>query len=220
MGCNGADLRRDLERHPRRPRESRSTSGRCSAPANGREFGRRMTAVAEPSLAEGLRLAYHHHMGTVVQTEADIDAFMAATGPSVHLLLDTGHATFGGADPAALARRHRDRIAHVHAKDVRADVMARATRRAPDLPRRGDRRRVHGAGRRLRRLSGRARASFRAAIPAGSWSRPSRTRKRRIPSPMPGWATPTCGATSTRRGSREHDGEASPQARRRPRPHP
>jgi inosose dehydratase len=42
----------------------------------------------------------------------------------VHLLLDTGHATFAGADPAALARRYRARISHFHAKDVRADVMA------------------------------------------------------------------------------------------------
>ena len=59
-------------------------------------------------------------MGTVVESEDDIDALMAATGPSVHLLLDTGHATFAGADPAALARRYRARISHVHAKDVRA----------------------------------------------------------------------------------------------------
>jgi sugar phosphate isomerase/epimerase len=51
---------------------------------------------------------------------------MEATGPSVHLLLDTGHATFAGADPAALARRYRDRIGHFHAKDVRPDAMARA----------------------------------------------------------------------------------------------
>ncbi|MFL5156325.1 MAG: myo-inosose-2 dehydratase [Microvirga sp.] len=91
------------------------------------EFGRRVTAVGDAVLAEGLRLVYHHHMGTVVQSEADIDAFMAATGPSVHLLLDTGHATFAGADPAALARRYRSRISHFHAKDVRAEVMARAT---------------------------------------------------------------------------------------------
>ena len=90
------------------------------------EFGRRMTAVADRTLAEGVRLVYHHHMGTAVQSEADIDALMEATGPSVHLLLDTGHATFAGADSAALARRYRDRISHFHAKDVRRDVMARA----------------------------------------------------------------------------------------------
>ena len=90
------------------------------------EFGRRVTAVADRTFAEGVRLVYHHHMGTIVQSAADIDAFMAATGASVHLLLDTGHATFAGADPAALARRWRTRISHVHAKDVRRDVMARA----------------------------------------------------------------------------------------------
>lgn len=90
------------------------------------EFGRRLTAIGDAVAAEGLALAYHHHMGTVVQSEADIGALMDATGASVQLLLDTGHATFAGADPAALARRHRARIAHVHAKDLRADAMARA----------------------------------------------------------------------------------------------
>jgi inosose dehydratase len=91
------------------------------------EFGARVTAVAEKTLSEGMRLVYHHHMGTVVQSEADIDAFMAVTGPAVHLLLDTGHATWGGADPAALARRYRDRISHVHTKDVRKAVMGEAS---------------------------------------------------------------------------------------------
>lgn len=90
------------------------------------EFGRRMTAIGDAVLADGLRLVYHHHMGTVVESEADIDAFMETTGPSVHLLLDTGHATFAGADPVALARRYRGRISHFHAKDVRPDVMQRA----------------------------------------------------------------------------------------------
>lgn len=94
-----------------------------------KEFGRRVTQVAERTLAEGVRLVYHHHMGTVVESEADIDAFMAATGEAAHLLLDTGHATWGGADPAALARRYRARISHVHAKDVRENVMTKARAR-------------------------------------------------------------------------------------------
>lgn len=92
------------------------------------EFGRRITQVAERTLAEGVRLVYHHHIGTIVESAADIDAFMAATGAAVHLLLDTGHATWGGADPAALARRYRARISHFHAKDVRQAVMERARR--------------------------------------------------------------------------------------------
>ena len=65
-------------------------------------------------------------MGTIVQSGADIDAFMGATGEAAHLLLDTGHATWGGADPADLARRYRHRISHVHTKDVRRDVMERS----------------------------------------------------------------------------------------------
>ncbi|AMJ63222.1 myo-inosose-2 dehydratase [Bosea sp. PAMC 26642] len=89
-------------------------------------FGERMTQVAERTWAEGVRLVYHHHMGTVVESEADIDALMASTGDAVHLLLDTGHATWGGADPAVLAARYRERISHVHAKDVRKAVMAQA----------------------------------------------------------------------------------------------
>jgi myo-inosose-2 dehydratase len=98
------------------------------APDAWAEFGRRITAIGDAVLSEGVRLVYHHHMGTVVESEADIDAFMQATGPSVHLLLDTGHATFAGADPAAMARRYRARISHFHAKDVRRDTMERARR--------------------------------------------------------------------------------------------
>jgi inosose dehydratase len=89
-------------------------------------FAAKLTELADAVAEEGVALAYHHHMGTVVQTTADIDRLMAMTGPSVKLLLDSGHATFAGADPAALARRHHARIAHVHCKDVRAAVMREA----------------------------------------------------------------------------------------------
>jgi inosose dehydratase len=91
-----------------------------------REFGRRLTAVAAVTAAEGVRLAYHHHMGTVVQSQQDIDTLMDASGAEVGLLLDTGHATFAGADPEALARCYASRIWHVHAKDVRGLVCERA----------------------------------------------------------------------------------------------
>ena len=91
-----------------------------------RVLGQRLTEVAAATADAGIRLAYHHHMGTVVQSEADIDMLMAASGPEVGLLLDTGHAAFAGADLQALARRHASRIVHVHAKDVRAEICARA----------------------------------------------------------------------------------------------
>jgi sugar phosphate isomerase/epimerase len=71
----------------------------------------------------------------VVQSEEDIDAMMAATGPSFSLLLDTGHATWGGADPVRLARRYRDRIRHFHGKDVRKAVMERSLAEDWSFPR-------------------------------------------------------------------------------------
>ncbi|MGV9273688.1 myo-inosose-2 dehydratase [Streptomyces griseosporeus] len=74
----------------------------------------------------GMRLSYHHHMGTGVMTRADIDRLMASTDPHlVHLLLDTGHVAFAGDDPLEVARDHADRIGHVHLKSVRAEVVRR-----------------------------------------------------------------------------------------------
>jgi inosose dehydratase len=87
------------------------------------EYARRVQAVAEHMGARGVRLAFHHHMGTAVQSAADIDRLLALTGPAVGLLLDTGHATYAGIDPLDLARRHAGRIVHVHCKDVRRPVL-------------------------------------------------------------------------------------------------
>ena len=87
-------------------------------------FGAGVEALAEFAAAQGITLVYHHHMGTIVETEAEIDRLMAATGPATHLLLDTGHCYFGGGDPARLARSHMGRVAHIHAKNVRPAIMA------------------------------------------------------------------------------------------------
>ncbi|GIP35324.1 myo-inosose-2 dehydratase [Paenibacillus sp. J2TS4] len=75
----------------------------------------------------GMKLTYHHHGGTVVERPEEIDRLMEMTDPEfVSLLYDTGHAYFGGADPLALLRKHYDRIAYVHLKDVRKEVLAHA----------------------------------------------------------------------------------------------
>lgn len=89
-------------------------------------FGESLTAMARHLAGQGIRLAYHHHVGTVVQSAEDIDSLMAHTGPEVGLLLDTGHLTYAGGDPAAAARRHATRIVHVHCKDVRPPVLTTA----------------------------------------------------------------------------------------------
>jgi inosose dehydratase len=109
-----------------------STDGNPSAPLSRRPvlpdaqwsaFCARLDEVARHLRRRGVRLAFHHHMGTVVQTEAEIDRLMAGTSEDVGLLLDTGHLVFAGGDPIAVARRHGQRIVHVHCKDVRAPVL-------------------------------------------------------------------------------------------------
>jgi inosose dehydratase len=87
-------------------------------------FCEKLNEIARHLRRHGVRLAFHHHMGTVVQTEAEVDRLMAGTNDDVGLLLDTGHLVFAGGDPVAVARRHGARIVHVHCKDVRAAVLA------------------------------------------------------------------------------------------------
>ncbi len=82
---------------------------------------------------EGLKLCYHHHMGTGVQTMEETDRFLDATDPDyVHLLYDSGHFQFAGEDPAAALKRYLPRVGHVHLKDIRKDVYAVVT--GQDLP--------------------------------------------------------------------------------------
>ena len=89
-----------------------------------KRLGQRFTAVADHMLDKGVRMAVHHHMGTVIETAEEVDRLMDNCGPSVGLLLDTGHMTFAGGDPVAVAKRHASRIVHVHCKDIRRYALA------------------------------------------------------------------------------------------------
>jgi len=90
--------------------------------ARWEEFGTGVEALAEFAAAQGIALVYHHHMGTVVQSEDEIDLLMQHTGPHTKLLLDTGHCLFGGGDPERVAKKHMGRVGHIHAKNVRPAV--------------------------------------------------------------------------------------------------
>jgi inosose dehydratase len=99
------------------------------APTDWPRFAERLDELGARLRDAGLALAYHHHMGTVVQTEDEVDRLMDSCDDAVSLLLDTGHLTFGGGDPVRTAARHAARIAHVHCKDVRRAVLARCLNR-------------------------------------------------------------------------------------------
>ncbi len=88
-------------------------------------FCEHLDAVAGHLEKEGVRMAYHHHMGTVIQAEDEVDRMMDSTR-SVGLLLDTGHLTFAGGEPLRALKRHAKRIVHVHCKDIRQEKLARA----------------------------------------------------------------------------------------------
>jgi inosose dehydratase len=92
-----------------------------------RQFGERLDQVADYLRKQGVGMAYHHHMGTVIQSEDEVDRMMDST-KHVGLLLDTGHLTFAGGDPLRALKRHAKRIVHVHCKDIRKDKLAQARR--------------------------------------------------------------------------------------------
>ncbi|MBJ6133255.1 myo-inosose-2 dehydratase [Ochrobactrum sp. Q0168] len=85
-------------------------------------FGAGVEALAVHAAAQGIALVYHHHMGTIVQSEDEIDLLMQHTGPATKLLLDTGHCLFGGGDPERVAKKHMARVGHIHAKNVRPTI--------------------------------------------------------------------------------------------------
>lgn len=90
------------------------------------EYGRKITGLAERFADFGVRMAFHHHMGTIVETDAEVDLLMQHTGEAVGLLFDTGHCLFSGGNPATLLERHLDRVVHFHCKDVRPAMLAKA----------------------------------------------------------------------------------------------
>ena len=91
-----------------------------------RDLCAKFSELGEYLRGEGIQLAYHHHMGTVVQTPSDVDALLDLTADEVGLLLDTGHWTFAGGDAVEAANLYAERIVHVHCKDVRRDILNRA----------------------------------------------------------------------------------------------
>jgi inosose dehydratase len=86
-------------------------------------YGRKLSELAKWMADQGMKLAYHHHMGSFIEDEEDIDWLMESSSPEVTLCFDTGHLLFGGADVMGVLRRWSDRVHHVHFKDIRSDVV-------------------------------------------------------------------------------------------------
>ena len=72
---------------------------------------------------EGMPLAYHHHMGTVIETQKDTERLLENTGDEVKLTLDTGHMLFAGGNSIKVINDYKERLVHVHCKDMRKNIL-------------------------------------------------------------------------------------------------
>lgn len=111
---------------------SNTVQGDISTPVNDRPrlsrdeifaYGRKLGELAKWTADQGLPLAYHHHMGSIIEAPEEIDWLMDASPSEVTLCFDTGHLLFGGGDVIATLERWSDRVHHVHFKDIRPDVV-------------------------------------------------------------------------------------------------
>ena len=144
-------------------------------------YGRKITKLAEKMADFGVGMAFHHHMGTIVETDREVDRLMSETGYAVGLLFDSGHCAFSGGDPVALSTRHLGRIDHVHCKDVRPAMLRKARETNMSF--------MAAVMEGIFTVPGDGSLDYRddpqplrnAAMPAGWSSRPNRTPPRRIP---------------------------------------
>ncbi len=83
-----------------------------------------LNKLGELAKEKDMKIVYHHHMGTGVQTEEEVDKLMDMTDENlVHLLYDSGHLKFSGEDTVSVLKKYINRIKHVHLKDIRAEVV-------------------------------------------------------------------------------------------------
>tara|TARA_X000000950_G_scaffold184531_1_gene223477 strand:+ start:1149 stop:2048 length:900 start_codon:yes stop_codon:yes gene_type:complete len=88
-----------------------------------KKFIFRINEISKMMIDEGMPLAYHHHMGTVIETENETTRLIESTNDNVKLLIDTGHMLFAKGNSVKLAKDFSERLIHVHCKDIRKKVL-------------------------------------------------------------------------------------------------
>ena len=86
----------------------------------------RINEISKMMIDENMPLAYHHHMGTVIETEDETRRLIESTSDSVKLLIDTGHMLFAGGNSIKLTEDFMERIVHVHCKDIRKNILEKS----------------------------------------------------------------------------------------------
>ena len=89
-----------------------------------------LNAMGDIANEHSMFVSYHHHLGTGIESEHDIDQLMTKTDSGlVSLLPDTGHLLAASADPLTIIKRYIERIRYVHLKDVRTNIMSQSVER-------------------------------------------------------------------------------------------
>ncbi len=87
------------------------------------EYCKKINEISSRLYDVGIPISYHEHMGTIIQTEEDVDKFMNKTNNKTFLLYDTGHLFFAKADHELVLNNYIDRINHIHCKDIRKNIF-------------------------------------------------------------------------------------------------
>mgnify|MGYP003320599436 FL=1 len=87
------------------------------------EYCKKINEISNRLYNEGIPMSYHEHMGTIIQTEQDVDRFMENTNDNTFLLYDTGHLLFAQADFERVLKNYVTKINHVHCKDIRKNIL-------------------------------------------------------------------------------------------------
>jgi inosose dehydratase len=87
------------------------------------DYCKKVSEIGKYLEDQGMPLTYHHHMGTVIETQKDTERLLENTSDQVKLILDTGHMLFARGNSIEIAENFRDRVAHVHCKDMRKDIL-------------------------------------------------------------------------------------------------
>ena len=90
------------------------------------KFCKKINEIGKYLEEQNMPLAYHHHMGTVIETEEDTTRLLENTNEQVKLILDTGHMLFAGGNSIKMANDYRERIVHIHCKDMREDILKKS----------------------------------------------------------------------------------------------
>lgn len=111
---------------------SNTVQGMIDVPVNNRPkmdrddiraYGAKISDLAKWMADQGMPMAYHHHMGSIIESEDDVNWLMDGSSADLHLCFDTGHLLFGGGDVMATLDRWGDRVHHVHYKDIRPAIV-------------------------------------------------------------------------------------------------